>query len=151
MAHRLAQADAFQFLGTAIILVAIYLVFIAFDPMAHLLRPYLAKLFGLNSVAPEPVPDGKEGGEEKSEADKVKEWEPPKEKPSLRDDEQAQRQRTIDTGIKLIGIPEFDIAVRSKLLVGPNTYLIQDVPQYGEAFEAVQDEHAASFAALAAK
>ena len=147
MAHRLAQADAFQFLGTAFILVVVYLCFVAFDPVAHLLRNYLAKLFGLGGVAPEPTPEDK--GEK--EADKEKEWQPPKEKPSIRDDEQAQRQRTLKTGIKLIGIPEFDIAVRSKLLMGPNTYLIQDVPQYGEAFEAVQDEHAANFAAIAAK
>ena len=77
------------------------------------------------SIAPEPPPgDGEEPGFEDDSAA----WggAPPLPPSANREGgEDKPPERVLPSGIKLLGIPEFDIAVRSKLLVGPSTYMMQ--------------------------
>ena len=153
MADRLAQADAFHFLGAEIIIIIVFIVFMTFDPVVKASWSFIQKHFRVgvdNSVAPEPseaaekdevLDDGNNGGWGQQARPSEKEEE----------EDEVRRRRELAEGLKLIGIPEFDIAVRSKLLVGPPTYLIQDVPRYEEAFETVEDEHAVHVAALEAR
>ncbi|KAG1659884.1 hypothetical protein FOA52_002129 [Chlamydomonas sp. UWO 241] len=53
--------------------------------------------------------------------------------------------------VRLIGVPEFDIAVRSKLLTGPDSYDMTTLPMYEEAFEDIAAPDEAAIAAARVK
>lgn len=56
-----------------------------------------------------------------------------------------------DSDVQLMGVPEFDLAVRSQLLIGPASYSMRAVAVYEEAFEDVEEEEAGDMQALQEK
>ncbi|GAX74805.1 hypothetical protein CEUSTIGMA_g2252.t1 [Chlamydomonas eustigma] len=151
MSDRLAQADAFHFLGALFIFIAVYLLFMTLDPIVKALAPLLTRLLGRNIVVPELLnrtpkgkPDSPITGDETKDASYWKSEQALDSKAVEQDAEEEKRDATMTkvkrAGFRIIGIPEFDISVRSQLLVGPSTYLIEDVPEYEDAFAAVFEE-----------
>jgi len=120
MADRLAQADAFHFFGFIFIVAFIFLVFKAFDPVSKALWSFIGSFIqkcvnsGDNSVAPAPEPTDDVKSKEDGYLGLGRQSDPKDE----------ERKRAL-ASLTLFGIPEFDIAVRSKLLVGPATYRME--------------------------
>ena len=119
MADRLAQADAFHFFGSIFIIAFIFLVFRTLEPVSKAIWALIRKLSKGkdNSVAPEPSEEDKKSKED----DYLGLGQHAGSEEARREEE--KRQSMAD--LVLTGIPEFDIAVRSKLLVGPATYRMQ--------------------------
>ena len=142
LASRLAQVDSFPFFAAAFVMVAAFLAFTLLDPVVKVVRDWIKAHYAragrgcfpsFGAVHPEhrlndSAHDDDDG---QSSTPPTKTGKAVAEATAGNDGVSSETSGvTLSRPLKLLGLPEFDVAVRSKLLIGPDSYHMRDLPRY---------------------
>ena len=139
LASRLAQVDSFPFFAAAFIIVAAILAFTLLDLVVKAVRDWINARYAGDgrgcfpsfAVHPEHrLNDSAHDDDNVSSAPQVRAGKAVAEATVGIHGVSSAASGVTNKPLKLLGLPEFDIAVRSKLLIGPDSYQMKDLPRY---------------------